>query len=72
METLNSKVDFYFRNEISLIILIPESEKAKEWVTDNLPLENWQNENNIPIEPRYFPDIMEGIKADGLTVKLFE
>lgn len=70
--TMNKKVDFYFKDEISLIILIPKSETAKQWVTDNLHLKHWQGEGNIAIEPRYFPDILEGIKADGLTVKLFK
>jgi len=63
-----AEYDFYFRNEGTIIMLYPQSKQAKSW--------SEQMYNNatiihcfvIAIEPRYFLDIVEGIKEEGLTI----
>lgn len=62
--------DFYYRNEGSIILLIPNTEDSREWINENLCLESWQKQgNNIAIEPRSFEIIEEGIENDGLLIE---
>jgi len=63
-----AEYDFYFRNEGTIIMLYPQSKQAKSWVENNIALDSWQNSTGIAIEPRYFLDIVEGIKEEGLTI----
>jgi len=63
------KVDFYVRNEFSIIMLLPESERAKDWINDNISLDDWQNKANIAIEPRYFDDIFQALQNEGMTLE---
>ena len=63
------KKDFNVRNCFSLIMLYPQTNKAMDWIKDNVYLENWQSNSNIAIEPRYFEDIYSGITQAGLTIK---
>jgi hypothetical protein len=60
--------DFYFRNEGSILMILPVSQDAKTWTTDHVHLEDWQNPNHFAVEPRYFDDLAEGITSDGLTL----
>jgi hypothetical protein len=62
--------DFYYRNEGSIILLIPNTEGSQEWINENLCLESWQKQgNNIAVEPRSFEIIEEGIENDGLLIE---
>jgi hypothetical protein len=61
--------DFYVKNCFSLILLMPESKKAEQWAKDNIYLENWQDNGQIAVEPRFFDDLYEGIKESNLTLQ---
>lgn len=63
------KIDFYFRNAISFISLMPVSPRAEVWVNKNIILESWQDKNEISIDPRMFKDIYDGLIRLGMTVK---
>lgn len=63
------KIDFYFRNAISFISLMPVSPRAEVWVNRNIILESWQDKNEISIEPRMFEDIYDGLIKLGMIVK---
>jgi hypothetical protein len=60
--------DFVIRNEGSIIILSPISDRARAWVDINLTLETWQDPTAIPIEPRMFEDLADGIVAEGMSI----
>jgi hypothetical protein len=62
-------IDFYVRNEQSIILLLPATDQAHEWVKTHLSIEDWQNKNRIAIEPRYFDDIYEQLLYDGFKLK---
>ena len=62
------ETDFLFVNDFSIILLIPQSEGAREWVNENLALESWQNSEQVAIEPRYFGNIYEGIVNEGFLI----
>lgn len=62
-------IDFYVRNDFSIILLLPRSAEARRWAEDNIQLESWQNYRSIAIEPRYFDNIYEGITAEGMTIQ---
>jgi hypothetical protein len=62
-------IDFYAKNEGSIILLYPESDNAKQFCEFNIQLDNWQNKNMIAIEPRYFDDIYMAIQNEGMTIK---
>jgi hypothetical protein len=63
---MNNIIDFYFVNAGSIILLKPQNDTAREWTKANLNTESWQNTAfGIPIEPRYFDQIYEGIQDEG-------
>ncbi len=63
------KTDFIFHNEGTLIMLLPQTDQAQQWINENLQLDTWQNSQRPAIEPRMFDDICEGIRRDGLTIR---
>jgi hypothetical protein len=63
------QTDFEVKNCSSLIMLYPVTKNAFNWINENLYLEDWQQNNNVAIEPRFFEDIFEGITQAGLTIK---
>jgi hypothetical protein len=64
-----ANIDFYFRNAISFISLMPVSIRAEQWVKENINLESWQDKNEISIEPRMFEEIYEGLINLGMIIK---
>ena len=62
-------VDFYVRNEHSIIILMPETDEARYWVEENIALDPWQNSEYIAIEPRYFEELYEALINEGFILK---
>lgn len=63
-----SKTDFYFTNSGTIITLVPQTDKARQWINDNLQLQGWQDPDRVPIETRMFEDIHAGIINDSLTI----
>jgi len=53
---------------MSLVILVPWSDKAKAWAKENIDIPDYASERSIPVEPRYIGAIVDGIKNDGMTV----
>lgn len=63
--------DFLFCYHGSICTLSPMTPAAKQWRADHLPDDAMQwGADGVVIEPRYAADILQGIEADGLTVKL--
>ena len=62
-------MDFYYRNEGTIIILIPETDRARQWVKRKVHIESWQSQDHIPIELRYFDNIYRGILSEGMTIE---
>lgn len=62
--------DFSFQDEGSLVILYPQSDKAREWVSlfvaVNDETQHWGD--GVVIERRYVADILLGIHDAGLTL----
>lgn len=61
--------DFRSINHVSIVMVEPVSNAAKEWVSEHVQLEDWQWFGGaFSVEPRYASDLIEGIRGDGLTV----
>ena len=60
--------DFAVANHGSILILHALTDAAREWVDEHLPSHamTW-GRNGTVVEPRYIADIVEGIRAAGLT-----
>ena len=60
--------DFLVQNEGTIIVLFPETDEAYSWVEEHInpDAQRW-GRGGVVVEHRYFPDILEGITADGLT-----
>jgi hypothetical protein len=63
-----AKGDFQVINHGTLYLLIPNTPRAKQWVTDNLPQDNTKYDDASVIEHRYIADIIDGIQADDLEI----
>lgn len=61
-------MDFTASNHGSIILLTPLTAEANTWVDEHLPEDVQTLGRSIAIEPRYFDDIVEGIRADGLSI----
>jgi hypothetical protein len=64
--------DFTVLNGGSIFVLTPVSEAAKAWAEEKISqgeeTQYWGN-GGIVVEHRYICDIIDGIKADDLTVE---
>ena len=63
------KADFNISDSGTIIFLTPVTERGKNWIDDNLELEEWQGSDRIPIEPRMMQDIKAGIILAGLKIE---
>jgi hypothetical protein len=64
--------DFELENHGSLFLLRPLNSAAKEWMEENLPMNNPETQfwgSAIVIEPRYVAPIVDGIIGEGLAVR---
>ncbi len=62
-------MDFIYRNEPASVVLIPESDRAKQWTLDNLHVKDWQTVlNGVRVEPELISDIKEALSACGLSI----
>ena len=65
-----TKVDFQVVNHGTLYLLIPNTPRAKQWVTDKLPQDHMKYDDASVIEHRYIGDIIDGIQADDLDIAM--
>jgi hypothetical protein len=61
------QLDIIYQDHGSIILMIPETDAARDWVAENLPADAQTFGAGICIEPRYFGDIAYGAQEDGLT-----
>ena len=62
-------MDFIFRNDSAYTVLVPESDRAKQWVLDNLQVKDWQTIlNGTIIESCLIYEIVDVLIANGLSI----
>lgn len=62
-------MDFKFKRESTSVVIIPESDKAKQWTLDNLQVKDWQTIlTGIRIDPELISDIKDALSACGLSI----
>jgi len=64
--------DFYFKDDGLVILLIPASQDAKNWVKNSPELASCKNPTMPKIERDYFRYIYDDIRMKGLTIKGFK
>jgi hypothetical protein len=64
-----AETDFVLADHSSILVLTPMSQEAKDWVSDNLPPDAQRWGRGVAIEPRYWPNIQDGILGAGLSVE---
>lgn len=64
----DTAIDFLVTDHGSIVLLKPCTPAAREWVTDNIPLDAPYFGKSIAVERRCFPAIYTGIKEDGLVI----
>jgi hypothetical protein len=62
--------DFALQDHGSLMLLVPLTMPAQEWVDENIPADAMHWGAAIVVEPRYIGPIIEGATGDGLIVEL--
>lgn len=67
--TATASADFYARSDMSLTLLEPLTEAAREWVAEHLPEDAQTFGTSIVVENRYMSDIVTGIRRDGLVIR---
>lgn len=62
--------DFLIQHEGSIALLYPNSDEARAWVEQHIPLDAPRHGRAIAVEARYIDDIAFGINNDGLSVEV--
>ena len=62
-------MDFNVIGEGSVFLLYPVTSEAKDWVRDNIAADALYFGPSVAVEHRFISDIVDGIRADGLTVQ---
>ena len=60
--------DMQFSNHSSIVLMLPLSEAASDWIKQYLPEDVIRFGNAIAIEPRYVSGIIDGLNEDGLIL----
>ncbi len=65
-------VDFIFADHFSVAFLHPQTEAARVWVEENIGEDSGYQPQwpSVLIEPRYAGDILHGLRAVGLSVRV--
>jgi len=54
----------------TVALLTPLTPAAREWADENLQIEPWQRfADSIACEPRYLPEVVARMRAEGLIVE---
>ena len=69
MDSTAVEPDVEVRDHGSIYLVKPRNRQAIEWVEEHLPLDasNWGGATAV--EHRYIDDIIEGMLADGLSIR---
>lgn len=65
---MNIDIDFLVRDEGSIIILMPNSDEAKQWVTDHIDENATWFSRGVVIEHRYAQDIIDAILSTDMNI----
>jgi hypothetical protein len=60
--------DFTVENHGTIFLLQPHTSAAQRWVDNNIPDDAQYLGTAVAVEHGYILDIVDGIKADGLTI----
>jgi hypothetical protein len=62
--------DFTIHNDGSIFMVTPNTQFAKDWVTENISLEPWQwLGNSFSVEYHYIAELVQGMVNDGFSVE---
>lgn len=62
------KPDFVLNDQGSIVLLLPNSDAAREWLDDNIGEDAQYFGRSLVVEHRFADDIIDGIMAEGLIV----
>ena len=54
----------------SVVQVVPLSEAARDWVNENVSLEDWQDASAFSCETRFAGDLLEGMRFAGFNIRL--
>lgn len=69
VRNLNRQPDVYVRNEGSIFLFTPLTDKAREWLAEYAPDDAQYMGRSLVVEHRFAQDIAAGMIKDGLIVK---
>ena len=58
--------DYRVENHLSVVLVTPISQDAKNWIEDNVPGAQWYL-HSLVVEPRYVGDLLGGMQDHGLV-----
>ena len=71
MKTIENENDVEIHNHGSVVMVLPLTKAAMEWVQGNVSLESWQwLGGGFACEPRMVQNLIDGMENDGLTIAL--
>lgn len=62
-----SETDVIIENQGTIIVFMPMTEKAENWIADNVPDPLYFG-HALCCEPRYAHDLAEGMQESGITI----
>jgi hypothetical protein len=66
-----AKQDFTVNNHGSLVLIVPNTQAAKDWTDKNVGRDNGYQPYypTMLFEQRYVDDVLDGIRKEGLSVR---
>lgn len=62
------RIDVSLRNEGSIVLFTPNTESARDWISENIPEDSTWWGTALVVEHRYAGTIIEGMQNSGLVV----
>jgi hypothetical protein len=67
-DTSQASTDFEFHNEGSILLVTPNTERAREWLEANVQGDKHYFGRSLVVEPRYAIELAYGILENGYSV----
>jgi hypothetical protein len=68
-EVLTATPDVLIENHFSLFLVRPMTDRAADWLTENIGEDSQYFGDASVCEPRFVADLVEGMRRDGLVVR---
>ncbi len=68
VQTKDLKTDVHVTNHHSILLVLPLTDRAAKWISENVQDDAQWFGRSLVVEPRYLADLCRGMEEDGLVI----